>query len=146
MFLFQPGKTVCCLVFIWKYSSWKHLKTHRVLFLLTLKKKRIKKPFAFSIFLWFGYWQGPCHLHMSLFPLHEHNPVEKPYHINIEFMVSQPPVPYCFTFILSQKLLRVKTKTLQQKNKKWSKKRKPKIRTKHQKNKWRNKKYSRTLG
>ena len=40
------------------------------------QEKTYEKPPVFSIFLWFGYWQGHWRVHKSLFPLHDHNPVE----------------------------------------------------------------------
>ena len=50
------------------------------------KKKRIKN----LVFL--GYWQGRCHLHISLFPLHDHSPEEKPYQINTLCYGKQAPL------------------------------------------------------
>ena len=76
-----------------------------------LKLKTFKNTSFFGLFfkhkkkrfLRFGYWQGRCCLHKPLFPLHDHNPEEKPYQTNILCYGKQAPLfPFCFTFILSQ--------------------------------------------
>ena len=82
MFLFQNRKTVCCLVFILKYSSWKHLKTHRVFFFET-QEKCMKNLLLLASSFDLGTGKGAAiYIYISFFPLHDHNPLERPYQTN----------------------------------------------------------------